>query len=108
MAKYLVQNTYTAEGMRGLLAEGGSSRRDAAAALVESLGGSLESFYYASGGSEVMLIVDLPDNASLVAAAGTVLASGAMGAPKVTALVQPEEVDSAAAARASYRAPGAK
>ena len=107
MPKYLVQNTYTADGMRGLLAEGGSSRRDAAVALVESLGGTLESFYFASGGSEVISVVDLPDNASAVAATGTILASGAAGAPRVTALITAEEVDGASAKVATYRPPGA-
>lgn len=105
MAKYLVQNSYTAEGMRGLIAEGGSSRRDAAAKLVESLGGTLEAFYYSFGSNDVVLIVDLPDNASVVAASSTVTASGAMGGGATTVLITPEEVDEAAEKAAAYRPP---
>ena len=106
MPKYLVQNSYTPEGMAGLIAEGGSSRRDAAEALVESLGGTVESFYYATGESDVVLVVDLPDNASLVTAVATVAASGAMAGAKTTLLITPEEVDRAANKTAAYRPPG--
>jgi uncharacterized protein with GYD domain len=105
MPKYLVQNSYTAEGMQGLMAEGGSSRREASAALIESLGGKLESFYYSFGGSDVVLIADLPDNASVVAAVATVASSGALGGAKTTVLITPEEVDKASEKAASYRAP---
>ena len=105
MPKYLIQNSYTADGMRGLMDEGGSSRRDAAAALIESLGGNLESFCYSFGGNDVVLIVEMPDNASVVAAAATVTASGAMGGAQTTVLMTPEEVDDASKKAASYRSP---
>ena len=41
MAKYMIQFSYTEEGLRGLLSEGGSKRRDATEELVRSLGGRL-------------------------------------------------------------------
>jgi uncharacterized protein with GYD domain len=107
MPKYLVQNSYTAEGMAGLMAEGGTSRRDAAATLIESLGGTLESFYFSFGSNDVVLIADLPDDAAVVAAAGTVAASGAMGSAETTVLISPEEVDEAASRTGSYRPPQA-
>ena len=105
MPKYLIQSSYTAEGMQGLMAEGGSSRRDAAAANIESLGGKLESFYYSFGASDVVLIADLPDNASVVASVATVVSSGALGGAKTTVLITPEEIDAASEKTASYRAP---
>ena len=49
MAKYLLEARYTAEGTKGLAREGGTGRRAAAAKAIESLGGTLESFYYAFG-----------------------------------------------------------
>src|SRR5262245_32067619 len=52
MAKYLLQGSYTVEGLRGVLREGGTKRREAVAQLVQALGGSLETFYYAYGGDD--------------------------------------------------------
>ena len=40
MPKYLFTGSYTAEGARGVLKEGGSGRREATEKLVASLGGS--------------------------------------------------------------------
>ena len=48
MAKYLIKANYTVEGTKGLLQEGGTSRRAAVAQMIEGLGGSLEAFYYVS------------------------------------------------------------
>ncbi len=105
MPKYLVQANYVGEGIKGLLKEGGSSRRAAIEKLVSSLGGSLESVYYAFGDTDVFVIVDMPDNASMTAVA---LAAGASGAVtvKTTVLMTPEEVDEAAKKTPDYRPPG--
>ena len=69
MAKYLVQASYNASGVKGLLNEGGSARRDAAKQLLESLGGKVEAFYFAFGSTDAYVVVDMPDNASAAAAA---------------------------------------
>jgi uncharacterized protein with GYD domain len=105
MPKYLIQANYVGEGIKGLLKEGGSSRRAAIEKLVSSLGGSLESVYYAFGDTDVFVIVDMPDNASMTAVA---LAAGASGAVtvKTTVLMTPEEVDEAAKKTPDYRPPG--
>ena len=106
MPKYLVEASYTVEGVRGVRSAGGSSRRDAIAALAESVGGQLESFYFAFGERDVYTVVDLPDNESATAVALTVNASGAVKV-RTTVLVTPEEVDAAAKRSVEYRAPGA-
>ena len=106
MPKYLVEATYTVEGVKGVQSAGGSSRRDAIAALAESVGGQLESFYFAFGERDVYTVVDLPDNESATAVALTVNASGAVKV-RTTVLVTPEEVDAAAKRSVEYRAPGA-
>ena len=106
MPKYLVEASYTAEGVKGIQSAGGSSRRDAIAALAESVGGQLESFYFAFGERDVYTVVDLPDNESATAVALTVNASGAVTV-RTTVLVTPEEVDAAAKRSVEYRAPGA-
>ena len=49
MAKYLIKARYTLQGAKGLLKEGGSSRRAVVKQMVEGLGGKLEAFYQVQG-----------------------------------------------------------
>jgi uncharacterized protein with GYD domain len=105
MPKYLIEASYTVEGVKGIQSAGGSSRRDAIAKLAESSGGKLESFYFAFGDRDVYTIVDLPDNESATAVALAVNASGAVTI-RTTVLVTPEEVDAAARRSVDYRPPG--
>ena len=81
MPKYLVQASYTVEGVKGVRSAGGTSRRDAVAKLAESLGGTLESFHFAFGETDAFVILDLPDNQSAAAASLAVSATGAATAP---------------------------
>jgi uncharacterized protein with GYD domain len=107
MPKFLVKAHYTAPtGVKGLLSEGGSSRVETVRRLIESLGGKLESFYFAFGETDAYVIVDLPDNASAVAASLTVGAGGG-ATTEVVALLTAEEVDQARTKSPAYRAPGA-
>src|SRR5215211_3685956 len=105
MPKYLIEASYTLEGVKGVRSAGGSSRRDAVARVVESVGGRLETFYFAFGDRDVHTVVDLPDNESATAVALTVNASGAVRV-STTVLVTPEEVDAAAKRSVDYRPPG--
>jgi uncharacterized protein with GYD domain len=105
MPKYLIEASYTQEGVRGIQSGGGSSRRDAIAKLAESSGGKLESFYFAFGDRDVYTIVELPDNETATAVALTVNSSGAVNI-RTTVLVTPEEVDAAAKQSVDYRPPG--
>ena len=105
MQKYLIQANYVGEGVKGVLKEGGSSRRAVVEKTVKSLGGTVEAFYYAFGETDVYVIIEFPDHASAAAFALTVGASGA-ATVKTTVLMTPEEVDEAAKKTPSYRAPG--
>ena len=105
MPKYLLQCKYTVEGVKGLLKEGGSSRRAAVEKVVQSLGGTVEAFYYAFGETDVYIITDGPDNISTTAGALTVNATGTVTV-KTTVLLTPEEVDEAVKKTPSYRPPG--
>jgi uncharacterized protein with GYD domain len=105
MPKYLLEVSYTADGSKGLLRDGGSKRRSAARALIESLGGKLESLYFAFGSTDVFAIADLPDNAAAAAASMTLASSGATTS-KVTVLLTPEDVDQAVKKTPSYTPPG--
>ena len=73
--------------------------------LVNSLGGTLEAFYFAFGKTDVYVIVDLPDNASVAAAALVVNATGTVKV-KTTVLMTPEEVDAATKKVPDYSPPG--
>ena len=72
MAKYLFHGAYTLDGIRGVMKEGGTSRRDAVSRLIGGLGGTLESFYFAFGSDDFYITVDLPDNVTAAAIAMTV------------------------------------
>ena len=106
MPKYLVQASYTAEGAKGLIKEGGSSRRTKITELAKSLGGKLEAFYFAFGEHDVYTIFDAPDTVTAAALALAVNASGAVRL-KTVVLITPEEVDQAAKKTVAYRPPGA-
>ena len=105
MAKYLVKASYTAEGAKGIQSAGGTSRRDAVAQLAAGLGGSLETFYFAFGGADAYVVLDLPDNQSAAAASIAVNAAGA-ATSEVVVLLTPEEIDAAAKLSVDYRPPG--
>lgn len=106
MPKYLVQASYRGDGVQGLRQDGGSARRDAIERACASVGGHLDAFYFAFGASDVVALLDLPDN---VTAAGTSLLVAASGKvdTKTTVLLTPEEIDAAARIGGDYRPPGA-
>ena len=106
MAKYLLQANYTAQGLQGLLKEGGSSRRKVFEEMAQEQGGSLESFYYAFGGSDLYLTFDLPDAATAAAISLNIGAGGALDISTVQ-LITAEEIDEACEKTVNYRLPGA-
>ena len=106
MAKFLFQADYTPEGIEGLQREGGTGRRAMFERMFAEMGGTLEAFYYAFGDDDLYMIVDLPDDASAVAASMVVSSVGAI-ILKATVLVTPETVDEASKRTVNYRPPGA-
>jgi len=105
MATFLVQFSYSEQGVKGLLKEGGSSRREAVEALVKSLGGRLVAYYFSFGEYDGFSIIEGLDNVDIAAAVMTVGASGA-AKTKTTVLLTADEVDKAAKKSTNYRAPG--
>ena len=106
MAKYLIKANYTLNGTKGLVKKGGSIRRAAVEQMLTGLGGKLESFYYAFGDTDVIIIADVPDATSAAAVSLTVNAAG--GAQVTTMpLMTPEEMDAACKKSVRYRPPGA-
>jgi uncharacterized protein with GYD domain len=105
MPKYLFQGSYTVEGLRGLLRDGGTKRREAVEQLVTQQGGRLEAFYYAYGSDDFFIIADMPDSVTTSAVSLAVNATGAVSF-KTIVLITPEEVDAAVKKSISYRPPG--
>jgi len=105
MPKYLSRTSYTAQGLKGLLKDGGTKRKQEMERFAESLGGKLEAFYYAFGDDDLFAIWDLPDNVNAASASLMVNASG-LAKAKVTVLLTPEEVDRAAKTRVDFSPPG--
>lgn len=101
----MIEGSYNATGAKRLMEEGGSARRAVAQKLVESLGGTLEAFYFAFGDVDLYAIVDAPDNVSAVAASMAVNAGGAVTC-KTTVLITADEMDEAAKRKATYGPPG--
>ena len=105
MPKYLIQVSYTAEGAEGVREKGGSARRAAAEESLASVGGTLESFYFALGEHDAYLVVDLPDNESAAALSIAVNATGTI-VSRATVLLTPEQIDAAAQRAIAFSPPG--
>lgn len=105
MPKFLFYGSYAPEGLKGVLAEGGSGRVEAARQALKSAGGTLEAFYFALGDNDFYIIVDLPDNKSAMAVTSVGNISGAFTIKSI-ALLTPEEVDEVAKKSIDFRPPG--
>ena len=105
MAKYLIEANYVGDGIKGLLKEGGTSRRGTVEEAARTVGGTLDAFYYAFGETDVYAIIDMPDNATTAGLALTIAASGLVTI-RTTVLLTPEEIDEATKKSPAYRPPG--
>ena len=105
MPKYLFSGSYIGEGIKGLLKDGGSGRKEAVENLMASLGGKVESIHFAFGADDFFIIAEAPDNVKAAAGALIAAASGAVSV-KTTVLLTPEEVDEVSKISADYRPPG--
>ena len=105
MPKYLIQASYTADGLKGLAKDKASGRKAAVQAAMKQVKGKVESFHFAFGSDDVVIIAEAPDN---IAAAAISLAAGSTGLVnlRTTPLLTVEEVDQALALPSKYRAPG--
>jgi uncharacterized protein with GYD domain len=105
MSKYLIHGSYSPEGAKGLLRQGGSSRREQITQTVKASGGALESLYWAFGDADFFAIADLPDAATAAAIGLTLSGSGAVRT-SITVLLTAEDIDEAMGKTVEYRPPG--
>jgi uncharacterized protein with GYD domain len=106
MSKYMIKGSYSPEGIRGVMAKGGSARVDAIEKLAAGVGGSLESCYFAFGGADIYAIVDAPSHEAMAAIAGTVTSSGALSNYETVVLLTADQIDAAANLTVEYTPPG--
>jgi uncharacterized protein with GYD domain len=105
MPKYLLEVSYTLDGVKGVVAKGGTARKAAATAAAKSVGGKVDSFYFAFGKNDVYVIADLPDNEAAAALALNVSAGGGAQVRTVV-LLTPDEIDNATGKKVKYTPPG--
>jgi uncharacterized protein with GYD domain len=104
---YLIRLKQSAETSTRLI-EKPEDRREAARALIEAGGGSLEGYWYAFGEHDVVVLTEFPDNVSAAAILSKVAASGAWSGGETTVLLTVEEMVEAytRAGAVEYRPPG--
>ena len=77
MAKYITFFSYSGDAVKAMIHHP-SDRSAAAKALVESLGGTMEAFYWMQGTHDGFLITELPDSVSGTALVAAVASTGAV------------------------------
>jgi uncharacterized protein with GYD domain len=104
--KFMYTGSYTVDGTKGVIAEGGTARKAAVEKMLASMGGKLECLYFAFGADDIVIIGEVPDNVSAASIALTVAASGGASG-RVTVLLTPAEIDQAAKKSPAYKPPHA-
>jgi uncharacterized protein with GYD domain len=105
MPKYLIQASYSPEGLQGVMKDKASGRKAAIEKALKSVGGKLEGMYYSFGDYDVVLVADVPDNISAAALSFSVC-STALAHTKTTPLLTVEETDKVIQKTVTYKAPG--
>ena len=108
MPRFITFFSYTGDAAKAMI-EKPSDRSAAATALVESLGGTLESFYWMQGKHDGFLITNLRDGVTASALAAAVGATGAIVGIETHQIFDHDEmssiVEQAATARKAYKPP---
>jgi uncharacterized protein with GYD domain len=106
MAKYMIKASYSHEGIKGVMAKGGSARAEAIEKLASGVGGSVECVYFSFGSDDLFAIVDAPSHEAMAAIAGTVGQTGALRTYVTVVLLTPAQLDEASKTTVDYTPPG--
>jgi len=106
MAKYMIKASYSPDGIKGVMAKGGSARAEAIGKLAAGVGGTVESVYFSFGTDDLFAIVDAPSHEAMAAIAGTVGQTGALSRYETVILLTPAQIDDAANMTIDYTPPG--
>ena len=108
MPRFITFFSYTAESTKSMI-DRPSDRSAAGKALVESIGGTQEAFYWMQGQHDGFLISNLPDGTAAAALSAAVGAAGAVDKIETHQIFDQDEqaaiVEQAATARKAYRPP---
>jgi uncharacterized protein with GYD domain len=105
MPNYLIEASYSTEGVRGVADKGGTARREAVEQLIGAIGGKVESFYFAFGDADAYVIAELSSDEAAAALALSINRSGSTKIRTVV-LLTPEQIDAAANIAPDYKPPG--
>jgi uncharacterized protein with GYD domain len=105
MPKFLIEASYTAEGLKGLQKDKAAGRMQAVKSALKAVDGQLECLYWCLGDRDAIGIAEFPNATAASAFALAVSASGLVRT-KTTALLTAQEIDAALAKNISYQAPG--
>lgn len=105
MPKYLYHGSYTDNGLKGLMKDGGSKRVEVTRKAIESIGGKLEAYYFALGNNDFFIILEAEDNVKAIAGSLVANASGTVKL-NITPLISPEEIDQAVKQTVDWKPPG--
>ena len=107
MPKYLLEVSYSPEGLQGVIKDTASGRKEVVQKMIKGAGGKLEAFYYSFGDNDLVAIADLPDN-TVAASLSLALGASGMVTGRTTPLLTVEEMDKAIKTKTNYKAPGSK
>ena len=105
MPFYLFQGRYTSAALKAMV-DSPQDREAAARPLIEAVGGKLHHLFFCFGDTDVIALIEAPDDEAMAACALAVGASGAFGGGATTPLMTSAEAMAAMAkaktASASY------
>lgn len=105
MPKYLIEVSYTVDGLKGLHKDKASGRLAAVKQSLKAVDGKLEALYWCLGEQDCIAIADVPD-ATTAAALGLAISASGAARTKTTLLLSAAEMDAAIEKNVAYRAPG--
>ncbi len=90
MAFYLFTANYTTDAVKAMVAEP-QDREVAARKIIEALGGTLHQFFFALGDTDIVAIIEVPDDKDMVAGSMIISASGNFSKASTTKLMTSSE-----------------
>lgn len=90
MPFYLFECSYTPAALKAMV-NNPQDREEAARPMVEAVGGKLHHVFFAFGRSDVVALIEAPDDETMAAAALTIGSSGAFSAGATTKLFTAKE-----------------
>lgn len=90
MASYMIEVSYTAASLAAMV-KNPQNRLPVISKMAKKLGGKVRGFWFVLGDSDVIGILEMPDNTSMAAFAAAIGAGGACSKVKTTALLSIDE-----------------